>query len=190
MDSVGLRRGQPPAWPRAFLHAGEIGSDDSSLVEFAAAALERVVADTYERGKRYRACRGRRRVWRPQELLADQVWTSTALLDLYAAADREVHLDMAHELMRFSLRHLFDSAAGRFIDRVVAADDVGLLREPLVPFDTNCAAAGVLARLGRLTGKDEYGRRATALLDALAPAAQARGVDAAPWALASLDLHV
>ena len=116
--------------------------------------------------------------------------TSTALLDLYAAADREVHLDMAHELMRFSLRHLFDSAAGRFIDRVVAADDVGLLREPLVPFDTNCAAAGVLARLGRLTGKDEYGRRATALLDALAPAAQARGVDAAPWALASLDLHV
>ena len=171
----------------AFLHAGE-RFDDSSLVEFAAAALERVVAETYERGNGIAHAAGGGESVRG--LLADQVWTSAALLDLYAAADREVHLDMAHELMRFSLRHLFDAAAGRFIDRVVAADDVGLLREPLIPFDTNCAAAGVLARLGRLTGKDEFGRRATALLDALAPAAQARGADAAPWALASLDLHV
>ena len=119
----------------AFMHAAE-RFEDSSLAEFAAASLERVVGETYERGNGIAHTAGGGEAVRG--LLADQVWTSAALLDLYAAAEREVHLDMAHELMRFSLRHLFDAAAGRFVDRVVAADDVGLLREPLVPFGANC----------------------------------------------------
>ena len=171
----------------ALLHAAG-RFDDSSLVEFAAGALERVAGETYERGNGIAHAAGGGEAVRG--LLADQVWASAALLDLYAAAEREVHLDMAHELMRFALRRLFDPSAGRFVDRVAAADDVGLLREPLVPFGANCAAAGVLARLGRLTGQDDFRRRSAALLEALAPAAVARGVDAAPWALASLDLDV
>ena len=171
----------------AFLHAAD-RFGDSSLVECAAASLERVVGETYQRGNGIAHAAGGGAAVRG--LLADQVWTSAALLDLYAAAEREVHLDMAHELMRFSLRHLFDAAAGRFVDRVVAADDVGLLREPLVPFGANCIAASVLARLGRLTEQADFRRRAATVLEALAPAAQARGVGAAPWALASLDLDV
>ncbi len=171
----------------ALLHAAE-RFGDSSLAEFAAASLERVVGETYERGNGIAHTAGGGAAVRG--LLADQVWTSAALLDLYAAAEREVHLDIAHELMRFSLRHLFDAAAGRFVDRVVAADDVGLLREPLVPFGANCIAASVLARLGRLTEQDDFRRQAATVLEVLAPAAQARGVGAAPWALASLDLDV
>ena len=171
----------------AFMHAAE-RFEDSSLAEFAAASLERIVGETYERGNGIAHTAGGGEAVRG--LLADQVWTSAALLDLYAAAEREVHLDMAHELMRFSLRHLFDAAAGRFVDRVVAADDVGLLREPLVPFGANCIAASVLARLGRLTEQDDFRRQAAAVLDSLAPLAQARGLDAAPWALASLELDV
>ena len=171
----------------ALLHAAA-RFGDSSLAEFAAASLERVVGETYERGNGIAHTAGGGAAVRG--LLADQVWTSAALLDLYAAAEREVHLDIAHELMRFSLRHLFDAAAGRFVDRVVAADDVGLLREPLVPFGANCIAASVLARLGRLTEQDDFRRQAATVLEVLAPAAQARGVGAAPWALASLDLDV
>ena len=169
----------------ALLHAA-VRFDDSSLVECAAAALERVVGETYERGGGIAHAAGGGEAVRG--LLADQVWTSAALLDLYAASEREVYLDMAHELMRVALRALFDAAAGRFVDRAIAADDVGLLREPLVPFGANCTAVRVLARLGRLTGQDDFRRQASAVLDALAPAALARGVDAAPWALAALDL--
>ena len=169
----------------AFLHAAA-RFEDSSLAEFAAAALERVVGETYERGNGIaHAADGGEAV---RGLLADQVWTSAALLELYAAAEREVHLDMAQELMRFALRHLFDPAAGRFADRTVAADDIGLLRAPLFPFEANCMAVRVLARLGGLTGDDDFGRRADALLAALAPAARTRGAGAAPWVLAHLDL--
>ena len=170
----------------AFLQAAA-SFEDSSLAEFAAAALERVVGDTYERGNGIaHAADGGEAV---RGLLADQVWTSAALLELYAAAEREVHLDMAQELMRFALRHLFDPAAGRFADRTVAADDIGLLRAPLFPFDANCMAVRVLARLARLTGHDDFRRRADAVLEALAPAARARGAGAAPWVLAHLELE-
>ena len=170
----------------AFLHAAA-RFEDSSLAEFAAAALERVVGETYERGNGIaHAADGGEAV---RGLLADQVWTSAALLELYAAAEREVHLDMAQELMRFALRRLFDADAGRFVDRTVAADDVGLLRAPLVPFDINCMAARVLARLARLTDHDDFRSRADAVLAALAPAARARGAGAAPWVLAHLELE-
>lgn len=171
----------------AFLHAA--GSfEDSSLAEFAAAALERIVGETYERGNGIaHAADGGEAV---RGLLADQVWTSAALLELYAAAEREVHLDMAQELMRFAIRHLFDPASGRFADRTVAADDVGLLRAPLFPFEANCMAVRVLARLGRMTGDDDFRRRADALLAALGPAMQARGARAASWVLAHLDLEM
>ena len=72
---------------------------------------------------------------------------------------------------------------------MVAADDVGLLREPLRPFAVNCAAVRVLARLSRLTGQDDFRERAAATLASLLPGARQRGVDAAPWALAALELQ-
>lgn len=168
----------------AFLHAAA-RFEDSSLAEFAAASLERVVGATYERGNGVaHAADGGEAV---RGLLADQVWTSAALLELYAAAEREVHLDMAQELMRFAERHLHDPARGCFVDRAVAPEDIGLLRAPLVPFGANCMAVRVLARLAGLTGHDDFQSRAATVLEALGPAARARGAGAAPWVLAHLD---
>ena len=160
--------------------------EDSSLAQFAADSLERVVGETYERGSGIAHALDGDGVVRG--LLADQVWTSAALLELYDAAGSEVHLDIAQELMRFALRKLLDPATGCFADRSIDDEDIGLLREPLFPFDTNCRAVRVLARLARLSGQDDFRRRADAVLQALAPAAQARGAGAAPWVLARLEL--
>ena len=90
--------------------------------------------------------------------------------------------------MRFAMRELWDASANGFVDRLVAEDDVGLLREPLKPFGSNCAAASVLARLGRLTGNDDFRARAATTLASQLPGACELGVEAAPWALAALEL--
>ena len=169
----------------AFLHAAA-AFDDSSLLEFAATALERVVGDTYQRGHGIahdvdggQAVRG---------LLADQVLVSDSLLDLHAATDREVYLDIAQELMRFSLRALWDTHKGGFYDRVVAEDDVGLLRQPLKVFVDNCSAARVLTRLSHLTANDEFRERAVTTLASQRSRARGHGVLAASWVLAELEL--
>ena len=169
----------------AFLRAAA-AFDDTSLLEFAVTALERVVGETYRRGQGIahavdddQAARG---------LLRDQVSVSGALLDAYDATDRDVYLDVAQELMRFAMRELWDASANGFVDRLVAEDYVGLLREPLKPFGSNCAAASVLARLGRLTGNDDFRARAATTLASQLPGARELGVEAAPWALAALEL--
>ena len=172
----------------AFLRAAE-AFDDSSLAEFAVASLERVVGETYERGSGVAHAVGGGACGSVRGLLADQVEVSAALLEAYGAVGREVHMDVAQELMRFAMRALWDDAGGGFVDRVVADGDVGLLREPLKPFDLNCSAAGVLTRLARLTGQDDFRDRAAAALAAVRPDARRRGVDAAPWMLAALDLR-
>ncbi len=170
----------------ALLRAAEVFGD-SSLIEFAVDSLERVAGETYERGGGIAHAVGDGEIARG--LLADQVAVSDALLDLYGATGRDVYLDLAQELMRFCLRELWDAPRGGFVDRVVADDDVGLLREPLRPFAVNCTAVRVLARLGRLTGADDFRARAAATLESLLPEARGRGVDAAPWALAALELQ-
>ena len=170
----------------ALLRAAEVFGD-SSLLEFAVTSLERVAGDTYERGGGVAHAVGDGEIARG--LLADQVAVSDTLLDLYGATERDVYLDLAQELMRFCFRALWDTGRGGFVDRVVAADDVGLLREPLRPFAVNCAAVRVLARLSRLTGQDDFRERAAATLASLLPGARQRGVDAAPWALAALELQ-
>ena len=169
----------------ALLRAAEVFGD-SSLVEFAATSLERVAGETYERGGGVAHAVGDGEIARG--LLADQVAVSDALLDLYAATERDVYLDLAQELMRFCLRALWDADRGGFVDRVVADDDVGLLREPRRPFAVNCTAVRVLARLGRLAGAEDLRERAAATLASLLPEARRRGVDAAPWALAAMEL--
>ena len=172
---------------RAFAAASET-LGDSSLLEFAVDAMEHVVADTYERGGGIAHRAGERSGVRG--LLADQVRPAAALLDLYELTDREVYLDMAQELMLFALQHLWDAAgAGGFLDRVHAADDVGLLRERVRPFVTNCEAARVLLRLANLTTDPAFRDRAVATLATQTAVARAHGVDAAPYALAMRDLR-
>ena len=171
---------------RAFARAAEV-LEDGTLLDAAVAAIEHVVAGTYERGGgiAHRVGDGPG----ARGLLADQVRASAALLDLHFLTDREAYLDVAQELMRFAIRRLWDAAGGGgFLDRVQAPDDVGLLREPLRPFTANCEAAGVLLRLARTTGEAEFRERAVATLAAEAPVARRYGVDAAPYVLALDEL--
>ena len=170
----------------AFVPAAEV-FEDPSLLDFAVTSLERVVVDTYERGDGIAhhvdddgAVRG---------LLVDHVLVGDALLDLYQATDREAYLDMAHELMLFVVRALADTAAGGFVDRVIAADDVGLLAEPIKPFGINCEAARVLARLSRLTDDDTHRQRAVATLASQTASARSHGVDAAFYVLALREVQ-
>ena len=170
----------------AFVRAAE-AFEDSSLLEFAADSLERVAGETYERGAGVAHAVGGSEIVRG--LLADQVAVSAALLEMHGATGRDVYLDLAQELMRFALRALWDASRGGFVDRVAVGGDVGLLREPLRPFAANCEAAQVLVRLSRLTGHADYRERAVATLASLLPDVCARGVDAAPYALAALALR-
>lgn len=171
---------------RAFAAATET-LGDSSLLAFAVDAMEHVVAGTYERGGGIAHRAGEPSGVRG--LLADQVRAAAALLDLHALTDREVYLDMAQELMLFALQHLWDTAAGGgFLDRVHAPDDVGLLRERVRPFATNCEAARVLLRLASLTTDPVFRDRAVTTLAMQTAVARAHGVDAAPYALAMREL--
>ena len=174
---------------RAWTRAATV-LDDEKLLADAVDALEHVVGGTYERGGgiAHRVGEDADADRLVRGLLVDQVATSGALLDLYAVTDRDVYLDMAQELMHFSVRHLWDDAAGGFRDRVHADGDIGLLRETVYPFGLNCAAARVLVRLGHLTGQPQFRDRALSTLAAQAPAARPQGVDAAPYALALQDL--
>ena len=171
----------------AFVRAADI-LEDSSLLEFAVTSLERVLVDAYQRGNGIahqidsnESIRG---------LLIDHVAVSDALLNLYQVTEREVYLDLAQELMRFSLRSLWDVNHGGFVDRVSQEDDVGLLQQPVRPFGLNCAAAQVLARLARHTKQDEFQDRAVATLISQTPGVRTHGVDAAPYALAMQELKL
>ena len=167
----------------AYVLAAHTFADDS-LLQCAATALERVVLPTYERGQGI--AHQANHTDSARGLLVDHVAAGSALLDLYAATDREVYLDMAQELMLFAGRALWDETRGGFVDRRVDARDVGLLRLPLVPFGLNCDAAALLGRLAGLTGNETFGRRRDAILSSQAPRARALGLDAARYALATV----
>ena len=171
---------------RAFARAAAV-LDDPSLLDCAVAAIEHVVAGTYERGGgiAHRAGDGSG----VRGLLADQVRASAALLDLHVLTGREAYVDVAQELMHFAMRRLWDAAGGGgFLDRVHAPDDVGLLREPVRPFTANCEAACVLARLARVTGQPAFREQAVSALASQTPVSRAYGVDAGPYALALREL--
>lgn len=121
-------------------------------------ALERVI-ETYQRGQGVA-----HQVDHPNSvrgLLTDQVAVSEALYDAYRATDRDVYLDLAQELMLFAMRALWNARVGAFVDRVVATDDVGLLRarqsrhlrsiaEPLTSSLGSAATESVLTSVSEL----------------------------------------
>ena len=84
--------------------------DDGALLEFAIKSLERVVMETYERGGGI--AHHADETTRVRGLLADQVQVSAALLDVHDATDREAYLDMAQELMYYSLRSMWGRQGG------------------------------------------------------------------------------
>ena len=71
-----------------------------------------------------------------------------------------------------------------FVDRVVAADDVGLLRQTITPFSVNCRAAALLARLGCATDHADFEARARLVLGSQTKVPRNHSIDAAVYALA------
>jgi len=171
---------------QAYVRAAEL-LGDSSLLEFAAATLERIVGETYDRG--HGLAHWLDDIDGVRGLLADQVPVSEALLDLFHATDRAVYLDLAQELMLYAMRTLLDDHSGRFVDPVVHAADVGLLRQPIAPFDLNCRAAHVLARLSRQTDRTDFAERARGALGSQTVRARSQGVEAASYVLAMRDVE-
>ncbi|NIV50342.1 MAG: hypothetical protein GWN53_00365, partial [Gammaproteobacteria bacterium] len=92
------------------------------------------------------------------------------------------------ELMLFSMRYLWDDGAGVFVDRVVAPDDIGLLRHTINPFELNCRAARLLGRLSQEAGRSDFGERARVALSSQTAVARSHSVDAAWYALALRDV--
>ena len=176
---------------RVFIRAADT-LHDASLLEFAVDVLERIGADAYRpgHGVAHRVGGVGGGVHVARGLLADHVALGEALLDAYAATDREVYLDMAQEVMLYAMRVLWDRRVGVFVDREVGADDVGLLRQTITPFTLNCRAAALLARLHRVNRRPDFAERASAALAAQAASARAHSVEAAVYALAGRELCV
>ena len=163
---------------------------DSSLLEFAATAVDRVVMETYERGGGVgHIVNGRPPV---RGLLSDQVAASAALLDLYEASGQDVYLDMPQELMAYCQQEMWDEGDG-FRDRTRGSSDhsppIGLLREAHRPFALNCDAAVVLGRLAALTDQTHYREQAVRVLASQKSVYQARGLDGADYILALEQLQ-
>lgn len=115
-------------------------------------------------------------------LLADQVSMAQAWLDAYEHFGREVYLQRAETLMRFSRNALRD-VDGRYFDTLATPEAVGRLRRREKPFCENVAAAEANLRLYRLTGREEYGQQSQETLEALVPYRDSMGFEAARFAL-------
>lgn len=161
---------------------------DESLAELGGRALDRAVVATYQPGAGVahwidgQTAGGR-------GLLADQVFTARALLDLHDATGNPTWSMLAEELMRTTIRTLWDPAAGGFVDRAVTGPDaIGLLADPRKPLAANCAAAAVLSRLSRLTGDPDLQQRALDTLRAQTGSYREQGLFGAAYALAVMDM--
>lgn len=172
----------------AFLRAGAV-LDDPALRDLALQSLERVTLATYRPGGGIaHTVAGDPPV---RGLLSDHVQMSAAFLEAEAVTGRDAYLDLAHELMRFALRTMWDDASGGFHDRASPPEgmaELGLLRVPVKPFLTNCEAARVLARLAAATGEPDLRTYAVAALASQTAVYRGRGLDGAPYGLALAEV--
>jgi uncharacterized protein len=168
----------------AWLTAGERLGDEA-LGRFAAQTLERVLVETYRPGDGVGHYAG----GAVRGLLGDQVHAAWALLHLHRATGDETWSMLAEELVRTVLRTHWDDREGGFYDRVPGgADEIGMLRDRMKPLATNCLAARVLARLSTLTGQYDLQQAAVAALASQTGVYRTHGIDAAPYALAVLEV--
>lgn len=169
----------------AWMEASEI-TGQRALAEFAARSLERVLVHVYRPGEGVAHFVDGDA---PRGLLGDQVHAASTLLALHESTGDETQSMLAEELMRTALRTNWSPAAGGFLDhRPGGEDDIGLLRDPLLPLGLNCLAARVLARLSRLTGKAELQEQALDTLRSQTPTYRSHGIGAAAYALAIMDV--
>lgn len=155
--------------------------DEGALAARALDALEHVLLSTYRPGEGIAHCGGGVR-----GLLTDHVSMATALVDACDASGRPPYAMMAEELMRYSLRTMWDDECGGFYDRSAetAADDPCTAAVLLKPFALNCDAVVVLARLAGISGDASLLDRAWATLRAVSTVASTQGPLAAQYLLA------
>ena len=170
------------AMASAALRAGRV-LNDPALSEFAIRSLERVAELCYLPGGGVAHFHDRE----PQVrgLLGDQVAMAAAQLDAFEATADIVHRMLAEELVLHAIRTMWDEANGGFFDRAADPDeDVGLLEQRVKPFAANCAAARVLRRTARASGRGELNVAAERTLAAIQADAPGAGPLAAELALA------
>jgi uncharacterized protein YyaL (SSP411 family) len=122
-------------------------------------------------------------------LLADHVHTGLALLAAFAVTGDEPYRMMAEELGHYALR-VFAAPGGGFFDRAADAADIGLLKEPRIPYGDNCDAAMFFARLSRASREADFTGVAQQALDRVATLALRHGPDAAHWLVAARDVSI
>jgi uncharacterized protein YyaL (SSP411 family) len=172
---------------RTLLHAAQV-LDDVTLAETAARAAERIMPAVYGRGAGVAHVLDTHA--RVRGLLTDQVHASAAMFDLGQASGDPTYLDLADELMRSSLRKLWDARLGVFVDRLqssAGAGDVGLLGDPYRPFALNAEAARLLERLGRQTGLEEFLARAADVRRWLDGNYSTQGISSAEYGLVLIE---
>jgi uncharacterized protein YyaL (SSP411 family) len=157
---------------------------DDGLRAFALKSLERVLLACYQPGSGVaHYSDGQPRV---RGLLADQIAMADACLDAFDAEGNVVYEMMAEELAHFAVRAMWDERSGGFFDRSRenSEEDIGLLRQGVKPFVTNCDAARMLKRLAGTSGNHDFAASADRTLAALAPFALEQGPLAAHYLLA------
>jgi uncharacterized protein len=172
---------------RTLLHAARV-LDDVTLAETAARAAERIMPVVYGRGAGVAHVLDTHA--RVRGLLTDQVHASAAMFDLGQASGDPTYLDLSDELMRSSLRKLWDDRLGVFVDRLpssAGAGDVGLLGDAYRPFALNAEAARLLERLGRQTGHDEFLERASDVRRWLDGNYSSQGISSAEYGLVLIE---
>jgi hypothetical protein len=164
----------------AALHASRV-FDDGSLRELALQSLESVLLSGYKPGQGVAHNAGGVR-----GLLTDQVAMTSAYLDAWDLTRDVPYQMMAQELAHFAVRTMWDADGGGFFDRASLEDDndFGLLARRAKPFALNCQGAEALHRLSRAVEDEEFGRYATATLDAMHRYAADQGPLAAHYLLA------
>jgi uncharacterized protein YyaL (SSP411 family) len=124
----------------------------------------------------------------PRALLTDQIHGLRALVHLFKRTGRDEYLARARDVGTICLRRLWDQRAGGFVDRAEEADDLGLLLDRRKPLRLNSLAARALHALAASTGSDELRVRARETLGAITGSYRSEGLDAAPYALAVLEV--
>ena len=164
-----------------FLRAAAL-FEDPWLRDFALRSLETVILPGYAPGGGV----GHTLDKTVTGLLTDQIRVGSALVWAHAITGQLPYSMLAAELMQFAIRTMWDEQMQGFRDRasVDPLEDLGLLREPVIPFELNCEAACVLDRLATLTGDRAYRDRAVAILESLASQSRCLGLFGSPYALA------
>jgi uncharacterized protein YyaL (SSP411 family) len=116
--------------------------------------------------------------------LSDQVYTLSALVDVFEATGDRLYLERAEVLAEGMHHHLWDSGEGGYWDLPESSESLGALKFRMKPLTENSVASITLTRLFHLTGREVYRNRSQAVLGYLSTVFGPYKHHAAPFALA------